>query len=365
MLKVAHLALTPLAGAPIRIVQALNKYTDVDARLINFNPQAYGNRTFDEDIDFQKERELALDVIDKADIIHCHHWMQLDANPFGIDLRKRLVIRHFHSEPRFIAHHAGRHWQEIVNDPLPQLVIAQHPERYFPNARPVPNMINFDVIRGIREASEAIAQNNSFVVHFSPTSETSAFDERWNTKGTPETMDLLQRMRQTHEITVDFCRDVPHKESLLRKNAATVIIDEMTTGSYHLSALEGMALGKPTLGYLDARVHKLIRHITGSSTLPWIQAPLYRLPSILEQLIQNPARLTTAGQDAAAWMENYWHSSKLVAHFVRTYQDILDGQTKLRDLPIDQATDIEGMDLDWNANMESLKSILSDPRMAA
>jgi len=37
---VLHVSKTSLAGAPIRIVNALNKYTDYKARLANFMPSA-------------------------------------------------------------------------------------------------------------------------------------------------------------------------------------------------------------------------------------------------------------------------------------------------------------------------------------
>ena len=44
-----HVSYTPLAGSPIRIVNALNKWTDIKARLINLNPNIYGDRVFEED----------------------------------------------------------------------------------------------------------------------------------------------------------------------------------------------------------------------------------------------------------------------------------------------------------------------------
>lgn len=47
---VVHIAFSPLAGAPIRIVTALNAYTNMHARLINTNPAGYGKRTFPEDL---------------------------------------------------------------------------------------------------------------------------------------------------------------------------------------------------------------------------------------------------------------------------------------------------------------------------
>ena len=75
---IVHISYTPLAGSPIRIVNAINKYTTLNARLINLNPSLYGNRIFQEDLIWEKDKEEALELISKADIIHFHHWMELN-----------------------------------------------------------------------------------------------------------------------------------------------------------------------------------------------------------------------------------------------------------------------------------------------
>lgn len=84
---VVHLTYTPLAGAPIRIVNALNAFTNVKARLINLNPNAYNSRVFPEDLIWQQDKNIALSLISAADIIVCHHPMDLVNNKFGISLK--------------------------------------------------------------------------------------------------------------------------------------------------------------------------------------------------------------------------------------------------------------------------------------
>lgn len=93
---VLHIAMTPLAGAPIRLVNALNKYTDFKSRLIVFNTKAYGTRTFPNDLDWQADKEKCLELISKADIIHLHHFIDIDStdNAFRInfkDIVKKVV----------------------------------------------------------------------------------------------------------------------------------------------------------------------------------------------------------------------------------------------------------------------------------
>lgn len=93
---IVHIAFSPLAGAPIRIVNALNAYTNMHARLINTNPAGYGKRTFPEDLIWKEaNKEECLELISKADIIQCYHWIDFDSdkNPLGVCLKKSGASR--------------------------------------------------------------------------------------------------------------------------------------------------------------------------------------------------------------------------------------------------------------------------------
>jgi len=329
-MKVVHLAMTPLAGAPIRLVQALNACTAVSARLVNLNPGAYGSRTFDEDLDFSRDRALAVELLHDADLVHCHHWMDLRCNPFGVDLSRKTVLRQFHSEPGFVAHHAGVAVQTILDDPLPQVVIAQFHERLYPRARPVPNLINFDAIEQTLRQVPAPDGRQPAVVSFAPTSDVAAGADRWNTKGAPETLAMLHRLSAAHGFVVDAFNHVPHGESLRRKASADLVIDELVTGSYHLSGLEALALGRPTLGYLDARMVAVLAALTGSDALPWVNLHLGVMADILPDLLQDRALCREVGRNSAAWMREHWATARMVSHFVRVYEDVLNGKTTLR-----------------------------------
>ena len=62
---VVHLALSPLAGSPIRIVEALNRHTNVEARLIVLKPNIYGSRTFAGDLGWDSDKEQAIELLRK------------------------------------------------------------------------------------------------------------------------------------------------------------------------------------------------------------------------------------------------------------------------------------------------------------
>lgn len=141
-----HVSYTPLAGAPIRIVNALNKHADIKARLINLNPNIYGERVFEEDLIWEKDREEALYIIANADIICFHHWMKLDDNGFKINFlntakKNCKFVRQFHSNLDFISGYNDDNKKIILSDNLPKLVTPHAHERSFLNAKIVPFII--------------------------------------------------------------------------------------------------------------------------------------------------------------------------------------------------------------------------------
>lgn len=352
-MRVVHLSLTPLAGAPIRIVKALNKWTSVKARLINLNPNAYGARTFDEDIDFNRDQFEARSLIKQADIIHCHHWIDLKHNPFGIDLRDKAVLRHFHSEPNFVSRHAGVTAQEVIFEDIPQLVVAQHQERYYPQARPVPNIINIEDIISEKELSLKPV-SDKITIGFHPTSEHDCFSERWDTKAAKETTEILNRLQSRLPIVIENQKNIPHSQLMKIRSQCNILLDEMVTGSYHLTGLESLALGKPTFAYIDQRSASNIIKLTGSSTIPWLNFSLDKFESALEELCGNKNLRSHIGEASCQWMKTYWSEEKLVWLYLEAYRDVLAGKRQLRDEPIDPIFDIGVYDICWQENLKNI-----------
>ena len=103
-IRVLHVALTPLAGSPIRIVNALNSHTAVRARLAVLDPGAYGSRTFPGDLDWQSHTDEVREVLGKVDILHLHHFFDLDDNPFKVASESFAAIG-FDSSANFIQPH--------------------------------------------------------------------------------------------------------------------------------------------------------------------------------------------------------------------------------------------------------------------
>ncbi|WP_321813715.1 MULTISPECIES: hypothetical protein [unclassified Paraburkholderia] len=323
-MRVVHLSNTPVAGSPGNIVAALNRHTDIEARHVVFNTQAYGTRTFAVDIDWRTQRDEALAAIDAADVIHLHQHFAFEET-FGADLPRRFgtrkLIRQYHSAPALWAKHDRELLTRIVTDPVPQLVIAQGPERYYPFARVVPNLVPLHDER-YRPAPEA--DDGPPIVVYAPSGGASAWKKRWETKGAPQTLALLRRLERKGLCRVRAIVNTPHDECLRLKQRAALAVDECVTGNYHLSGLESLAQGKPVVGHLDARVQAQLRALTGAVELPWLDVRLEDAEPVLRSLLGDKRLRDEIGQASRRWMETYYDEATLVEHYRRAYFDLFE-----------------------------------------
>jgi 2-polyprenyl-3-methyl-5-hydroxy-6-metoxy-1,4-benzoquinol methylase len=336
---VVHVAVTPLAGSPIQIVNALNRYcAEIRARLIVHSPKAYGRRIFTEDLEWSRDREEALACLCEADIVHLHHFFESNNNPFGIDFdrvcRRARFIRQFHTHPLTIARGDGAQAQRIINSAIPQLVIAQHHERYYPRARIAPNIVPL-----ADDLYKPTARNgHDPVLFFAPTFEHSAWEvsegsTRWETKGAPETEQLLHKViKSCGKGRVVVRRNIPHEQCLREKQASDIAIDEMVTGSFHLTSLEALSQGLPTFTYLDGRTLDTLAELTGTHNHPWLNFRLEEVERPMRELIEDAELRREMGAYSRKWMETYYNDQDMVLHYVHAYKDLLERPDKFNKL---------------------------------
>ena len=328
--SVVHIALTPLAGSPIRIVKALNRSTAVQARLVVLSPDAYGGRTFDCDLVWPRDGDETLTILREADIVHLHHFFELENNPFGINFKqlcsRARFLRQFHTHPLTIARGDDEFAKRIVDSEIPQLVIAQYHERLYPRARLVPNIVPL-----ANDLYKPISRNGSDpVLFFAPTFDNSAMEipenaTRWETKGAPETEALLHKIVEScGTARVVVRRNIPHEQCLREKQASDIAIDELITGSFHLSSLESLSQGLPTFAYLDARTLDTLCEFTGTHTHPWLNFRLEEAAGPLLEVVLDVKLRQEMGAYSREWMETYYNDRKMVAHYVRAYEDLLE-----------------------------------------
>ena len=202
---VLHISKTSLAGAPIRLSDALNKYTKYKSRLLDFMPLTTedGLYKYPEDLNWHDnaQREEAKKLIKEADIIHFHHYIDIRINPFLTYFDKEAkagckFIRQFHSPYEFINRTEIRFEENYKKDNLPKVVIPHCAERTFLNLDIVPNIIPID-----EEYCRPLKTNNKKLrVLYSASCKTPRLQERWATKGYPELRRKLKKLRLRDEM---------------------------------------------------------------------------------------------------------------------------------------------------------------------
>ncbi|MBG0778304.1 MAG: glycosyltransferase family 1 protein [Desulfovibrionaceae bacterium] len=342
-MQVVHFSMTRLAGAPIRLVRALNALAaqgggriggePFEARLVDL--ERWGH--YDTDVIFSETPEPAVELARAADVIHLHNYLDRDSGCFApidfheLEKRGARLLRHFHSTPELVASMAGATPRAVLECTIPAVVIAQYPERFYPHARVVPNLVPENEPDYLPCAPAA---RPDFDAAFTPTKLTSAWEDRWNTKGAPETVAMLETAcRNAGTGRIKVVSGQPLKVALAAKRAARLVVDDLVNGSYHLSGLEGLCLGKPTLAWLDERSKLLLRVFSGSQHCPFVNVRLEDAGPVAEHLLRDPALCADLGQESRRWIENHWTSARHAAAYADIYTQLLRDPTSIRRQP--------------------------------
>lgn len=318
-MRIVHFAVTPLAGAPLRIVQALNAHTGHEARLIDL--RRYGTEDFGQDVVFEESPDLAVELAEQADIIHFHNYLDLDSTQFApIDFRRlhargTLVLRHFHSHPELVASRMGLDTATLLAQDIPSVVIGQFQERFYPASRVIPNFVP-------ETASVYLPAVDSpeHDIFFSPTNLRCAWDCRWNTKGTPQTLAAITTACKEYGASWKLVSKTPLHQTLAAKRASRIVVDDLVTGSYHLTGLEALSQGKPVLAHLDQRTLAVMQHFSGTTSNPFITVTLEEALPVLRHLLITPEDVQAIGEESRAFMTTYWQQARMVLHLDETYR---------------------------------------------
>lgn len=320
-MKVLHFSLTPLAGMPIRLVQALNRHTAVQARLADRS--RFGR--YEHDLVMDEHPDAVADAAWDADIIHLHNYLDLDTPKFApLDFRElraagKRIVRQFHTEPGFVSSMMGITPAELLAQDIPALVIAQHPERLYRSGYVVPNFIP--------EAQEAYTPSPAppgWDVFFNPTMNAGAWEDRWNTKGVPQVVAMLEALASEGWRVRAVTRVRPLAEALPEKRASRVCVDDLVTGSYHLTGLEALAQGVCAVTFLDERSQALIRRFSGADWHPYVNTRLEEAPAVLRRLLADADLTRELGARGREWLTAHWSEARMIGHYVTAYELLLE-----------------------------------------
>ncbi len=326
---IVHFSLTPLVGAPIRLCEALGRLDGVEARFVVLDPKGYVDQSHPIDLVWEDDKALVSELVERADILHLHNYISLDSREFApLDFSAlwesgKPMVRHFHSTPDLVARMMRCNVSDVFRCPIPKLTIAQYPERFYPTARLVPNIVlpnQYGIERSVREGPIRIG--------YSPSSFRSGRISRWDTKGYPETISMLRRLERKAKargisVEIDVIEQVSHRECLARKSECDIAIDDLVTGSYHMSTLESLELGSMVLTHMDDRVQKAVAEVCGRNDFPAVNVRLEDAEEVLLSTLDRPEMVREIGKYSAEWMAKYWSMDEMASRFLVIYRDVL------------------------------------------
>lgn len=318
-IKVLHLSDTTLSGAPGRLSSVLNKYSGglIESRHLVWQTVIH-SRVFQYDVDSSKlSKKEVQDWLDWADVIHYHNRYK----------RQNIFVKHKLSPPKkpsLIQIHSPRESEgfvEEVESGIPLAIIAQYHTRQWPELRfVVPNVVDiFDEYHSPVDRNMVdIPRFGRTLVSYSPS---NAICKGWDNKSYSTLSPILKRLEIEGKIVYQRIIGMPHVECLRNKRLADIGIDEVSTGSYHMSSLEYLSMGVACIANIDDLTRENILKITGASSIPWIVSSEKTVRRDLEALLQSKDYVAI-GKNSREWMEKYWNPVDISKRFYGLYQSI-------------------------------------------
>ena len=312
-MKVLHLSDSPLSGAPTRLSNLLSKHGGIASRHISWARSVFGRVVPVDLVGSEMTKDGLLDLIQCADIIHYHNrWKRSRIlTELGMGPPNKPSLIQIHS-PRYDT----ERFDEEAESGVPLAIIAQYHVREWPELQfIVPNVVD------ITEIVPADTTPHSLpIISFAPSNCTG---KGWNNKGYSVVAPVLKRMKMSQQITFQLIVNTPYDLMMSLKSQADIGIDEVVTGSYHLSSLEYLALGVPCFANLDDKTERVLKDITGCVELPWIKSTPSQFAGHIKSIVAGNRWLRDKKiSTARIWMEKYWNPSVLVRKYLDVYRKL-------------------------------------------
>lgn len=326
-MKVVQLSTTVLAGLPYRMSEAVNRHTEHESRSITTH-DGYGPRKFPTDVLWPREgpTDECLRILGEADTYVLHSYFGMRSN--GWKLRD-----HVRSGDRVTSHICVRPEtanKELINEGIPTSVSAQYHARFFPESRVMPNIMPIGEGRYL-PVQRAWPPEVPLRVAFSPSNDLPApvgmLPDRWNSKGSPETLAVLQALKKSHpgKFDFNFITDEPLERCMEIRSKCHVSIDEVVTGSYHNVFLESMSQGLLAVAYLDPETLEALGAVVGPEAVqeaPWANVRLPDLRQTLERLISSSGEVRSRADGCRRWIETHWDEKRLIESYVEFWASL-------------------------------------------
>ncbi len=291
-MKIAIFSRTPLAAAPWELYKALKKYTSIDVNLINGKARYADGRTFPYHLLMTSNDGMVLKALEESELWHVHNYL----HPMLILHRgKRKVIAQFHSLPRL------GNWKSLMKFADSCYTIKQplHEKEY--KLKGLPNIIDPDEYR-------PILRKLPLKIAFAPS--TRAPIGHPASKGYYQVKEILKNVAIKRAVEIIWIEGRPYETNLRLKQRSHILIDDVVTGNWHRTSLEGACFGCVVF-------NKVMK-------IPFVYASLKTLEERLLWLIDNPSILKDFQERTRLWILQNWHAIDQIKKYVRVYKDMLN-----------------------------------------
>lgn len=289
-MKVCIFSKTPLAAAPWEIFKALRRYTDVEVSLVNLTSRYRDGRVFPNHLLWVSNNGAARDALRQADVWHVHNYWWPDLRPLH---KNQKVIAQFHSLPRL------GNWRHLMDFADVSYTIQQplHEQEY--KLPGLPNIINPDEYYPTK-------RTEPIKIAFAPTNRAPIGNPA--SKGYNEVKRILQQVKSKRDIEIVWIEGKSYEENLQLKRESHILIDDVVTGNWHRTSLEGACFGCVVIN----RINKV----------PFLFANLNNLLEKLLWLIDDKAIRKVYQQQARLWVLQEWHAIDRIQDYIKAYKEI-------------------------------------------
>jgi len=288
-MKLVIYSRTPLAAAPWELWKAIKKYTLIDAVLINERFRYPDGRTFPYHL-LMSMNGTASQALKQTSLWHVHNYLTQSL----ISLHNnQKILAQFHSVPRL------GNWHQLMKKADRSYTIDQPLQKKEYKLPALPNIIDPDEYRpGPRGKTITIA--------FAPTNKLPPGHPA--SKGYFEIRRILSSLALEKPVEIIWIEGKPYLENLKLKSKAHILIDDVITGNWHRTSLEGACFGCAILNK--------------SQKYPFVQASPKNLKEKLIWLIEHPSTLKDIQERTRLWVLQEWHAMDRIQEYKKAYKEL-------------------------------------------
>lgn len=315
---IVHISRSPLAGAPSRLVSALNR-AGVKATLLRQGNISDAQRAFEPNaVAFNAPNgdvwDFCVETVRSASVVHFHNQASVESLRLLADSGTRAaIVFHFHSPPAERPNFFN-HSEYLPVPPAITLVVPHFHPRCYWDAVAIPNIVEGP------PSPPTIRDVTPPIVMFSPSHRDGG---TWNAKSDAATEDAIAELNHRKDVRVVVAEGVPFHELIQRRCSAAFSIDEVVTGSYHQVSLEALACGSVAINNADDLAMATFRMAYGvDEPPPFLRCGPAELPNLVIDLARQVSDLEEARRASRSYFERNMRPELLVPLYLDLYRSL-------------------------------------------